>query len=226
MPTKKPSKNGRTKSTSRRRPRSPYYKAEAHLSGCHPAWKQLIDLIGPCSLQPEPDGFRALVRTVIAQQISTKAARSITQKLGDLLGGITPELILAASDVILRSAGLSAGKQRALRAVAERVSSGELDLAYLAAASEAEVAAKLLPIPGIGPWSVHMYSIFCLGKLDVLPIGDLGVRMGIKDVFGLTDMPGPREVEALATDWHPYCTVAAWYLWRSRGFVPQSGLKQ
>src|SRR5947207_4769756 len=132
MPTKKTTKGGPKKPAPRRRPRSPYAQAEAHLSRCHSAWKRLIEMIGPCTLQPEPDGFKALVRTVIAQQISTKAARSITQKLGDVLGGMVPELILAASEAILRSAGLSAGKQRALRAVAERVASGELDLEYLA----------------------------------------------------------------------------------------------
>lgn len=228
MPTKKTTKGGPKKPAPRRLSRSLYGEAEAHLSRCHPAWKKLIARIGPCTLQPEPDGFRALVRTVIAQQISTKAAQSIGQRLEDVLGsaGITAAAIRTASEATLRAAGLSAAKQRALRAVAERVASGELDLERLAEASEAEVAAKLLPITGIGPWSVHMYSIFCLGKLDVLPVGDLGVRMGVKEVFGRSDVPGPRAIEELAKDWHPYCTVAAWYLWRSRGFVPQSGDKE
>jgi 3-methyladenine DNA glycosylase/8-oxoguanine DNA glycosylase len=208
------------------RKRSPYHKAEAHLWAAHPVFAALIEKVGPCTLAPQTDGFRALVRTVVAQQISSKAAASISLRLEGLFPrGLTARAILKASDETLRSAGLSRPKQRALRAVAERVVSGQLDFGRLAGASEAEIAEALLPIPGIGPWSVHMYSIFCLGKLDVLPVGDLGVRIAVRDLFGLAALPGPKEIEAMAVAWRPYCTVAAWYLWRSRGFVPQSGVK-
>jgi 3-methyladenine DNA glycosylase/8-oxoguanine DNA glycosylase len=86
------------------------------------------------------------------------------------------------------------------------------------------VREALLPITGIGPWSVDMVLIFGLGRLDVLPVGDLGLRMGVKDQFGLAELPGPRELEALAEAWRPYRTVATWYFWRSRGGVPQSSL--
>jgi DNA-3-methyladenine glycosylase II len=89
--------------------------------------------------------------------------------------------------------------------------------------ADADVAASLRSIPGVGPWSVDMVMIFGLGRLDVLPVGDLGFRFGVRDWLGLKEAPAPREMEALAEAWRPYRTIATWYFWRSRGFVPQSG---
>jgi DNA-3-methyladenine glycosylase II len=195
-----------------------------HLAACHPVLARLIKAVGPCTLQPNPDVFSVLVQTVIAQQISTKAALSIAGRLRQAVepNGLTPAAVAALADDQMRAAGLSAGKQRAIRAVAARFADGTLDPAALVKLADAEVSQALLSIPGIGPWSVDMVLIFALGRPDVLPVGDFGLRMGVKDQYGLAAPPGPRELEALAKPWRPHRTVATWYFWRSRGFVPQS----
>jgi DNA-3-methyladenine glycosylase II len=205
-------------------PASPYRAAVRHLAASHPALARVVKAIGPCTIRPDPDLFAVLVRTVISQQISTKAARSIGQRLLAALGrrGLTPAAVLALADEALRAAGLSAAKRRSIRALAAAAADGTLDLAALPRMDDAAVRAALLPIHGIGPWSVDMILIFGLGRLDVLPVGDLGLRMGVKELYGLAAPPGPRELEELAEAWRPYRTIATWYFWRSRGFVPQS----
>jgi DNA-3-methyladenine glycosylase II len=204
---------------------SPYDDAIAHLTACHPALARVIAHVGPCTLQTSRDLFTALVKTVISQQISTTAARTIAGRFeAAVTGRLNPVRVLALSPEAMRACGLSAGKQRAIRAIAERVVSGELDLKRLRRATDDQVAAVLLPIPGLGPWSVQMIQIFALGRPNVLPVGDLGLRLAVKELFGLAETPAPTAVEELARPWHPHCTVATWYLWRSRGFVPNSGM--
>jgi DNA-3-methyladenine glycosylase II len=194
------------------------------LTARHPVFARVVAAVGPCTLRPNSDLFAVLVQTVISQQISTKAARSIGSRLAEAVGGagLSPAAVLALSDKSLRAAGLSAGKQRSIRAVAASVADGTLDLKALAIMDDEAVRAALLPIHGIGPWSVDMILIFGLGRMDVLPVGDLGLRMGVMDQLGLPALPGPRELEELAEPWRPYRSVATWYFWRSRGFVPQS----
>ncbi len=205
-------------------PAPPYRAAVRHLAASDPTLARLVEMVGPCTFRPRPDLFAVLVQTVISQQISTKAADSIARRLLEAVGpaGLTPAAVLALTEDELRAAGLSGGKQRAIRAVAARVADGALDLGALAGLDDAAVRAALLPIPGIGPWSVDMVLIFGLGHTDVLPVGDFGLRAGVKEAFGLAGLPGPRELEGLAEAWRPYRTIATWYLWRSRGFVPQS----
>jgi DNA-3-methyladenine glycosylase II len=200
-----------------------YREAVAHLTACHPALARVITRVGPCTLKPQRDLFDALVNTVISQQISVRAADTIAGRLEEACGGrLTPESILALSPKKLRGCGLSGGKQKSIRAIAQAVRSGELDLKQLRRADDEALAAALLPIHGLGPWSLQMIQIFALGRPNILPVGDLGLRMAVKVEFGLTEMPTPAAVEELARAWHPYCTVATWYLWRSRGFVPNS----
>ncbi|HTK73899.1 MAG TPA: hypothetical protein VL371_01505 [Gemmataceae bacterium] len=200
-----------------------YREAVAHLTACHPAFARVIARVGPCTLKPKRDLFAALVQTVISQQISVRAAHTIGDRLKDACGGrLTPENVLALSPKKLRGCGLSGGKQKSIRAVAQAVRSGELDLKRLRRADDEALAAALLPIHGLGPWSLQMIQIFSLGRPNILPVGDLGLRAAVKDEFGLAEMPTPAAVEELARAWHPYCTVATWYLWRSRGFVPNS----
>lgn len=201
-----------------------YRIAERHLCESHPELARVIEAVGPCTLTPNADLFHILIQTVISQQISTKAAMSIGRRLDEVLGGSrTAAAVMARSDEELRAAGLSAAKLRSIRAIATRVAEGSLDLAKLAKMADAEVATILRSIPGLGPWSVDMVLIFGLGRLDVLPVGDLGFRFGVRDWLGLKEAPPPRELEALAEAWRPYRTIATWYFWRSRGFVPQSG---
>jgi DNA-3-methyladenine glycosylase II len=157
--------------------------------------------------------------------ISTKAAAAVFARVQNAVArkGLTPSGVKAVSDTDLRSAGLSGAKVRSLRTLAERAVSGELPLDRLAELSDEEIARHLLPVPGIGTWTVEMFLIFGLGRLDVLPVGDFGLRAGVRDLYGLTELPSRAAVQERAEPWRPYRTVATWYLWRTRGAVPQSG---
>jgi DNA-3-methyladenine glycosylase II len=203
---------------------SRYRAAERHLAASHPALARVIATVGPCTLRPNPDLFHILTQTVISQQISTKAAVSIGRRFEEIIGGPprSAAAVLARSDDELRAAGLSAGKLKSIRAIASRVADRTLDLHKLAGMADDEVAAALRSIHGLGPWSVDMVLIFGLGRLDVLPVGDLGFRFGVRDLIGLKEAPSPAELLELAEPWRPYRTIATWYFWRSRGFVPQS----
>jgi DNA-3-methyladenine glycosylase II len=199
-------------------------KAQRHLSRRDPVLKRLVRLVGPCTLWFEPDGFAALVRCIIAQQISTRAARSIHDRLAVALApaGIVPSALLAASDEALRGAGLSAAKARSLRDLAGRIHGGDLALDRLQESSDEEVIARLVPVRGIGRWTAQMYLIFSLGRLDVLPTADLGLRVSVQRHYGLAEPPDRAALEDLARPWQPYRSIATWYFWRSLGSVPQS----
>jgi DNA-3-methyladenine glycosylase II len=201
-------------------------KAQRHLARRDPVLKHLIAAIGPCTLQHDPERFRALVRSIIGQQISTKAAASIRVRLEGALGprGVTPAGILALAEEDLRSVGLSAAKARSVRDLAEKVHSGAVALDTLHEQTDEEVIARLIPVRGIGRWTAEMFLIFSLGRLDVLPVDDLGLRVGVQRQYGLAEPPAKARLTDLAAPWSPYRSVATWYFWRSLGFVPQSGL--
>jgi DNA-3-methyladenine glycosylase II len=203
-----------------------YGTARRHLGRRDPVMKGLMSIVGPCRLKPDAgDPFALLVRSIVSQMISTKAAAAILAKVKAALadrGGLTPAGVLASTDAILRTAGLSGAKVRSLRVLATLAVSGELPLNRLQELSDDEIMEHLLPVPGIGVWTVEMFLIFGLGRLDVLPVRDFAVRAGARDVYGLAQMPTHAELEKLAEPWRPYRTVASWYLWRSRGAVPQS----
>jgi DNA-3-methyladenine glycosylase II len=202
-----------------------YATAQEHLARADTVLRDLIRRVGPCSLRPDPDRFGVLVRSIVSQMISTAAARTIGTRLTTALaphGGLTSAAILAAPLESLRGAGLSGTKAAALRDLAERTRSGALPLDRLDEMTDAEVLASLTAVRGIGPWTAEMFLIFSLGRLDVLPLADLGLRAGVKDLYGLADLPSRAEVRRRAAPWQPYRSVATWYLWRSRGGVPQS----
>jgi DNA-3-methyladenine glycosylase II len=205
-------------------PAADFRKAQRHLARRDPVLKRLIGIVGPCTLWFEPDGFVALARSIISQQISTKAAAAIRARLEQTLAPqrVSAAAILAAADEALRGAGLSAGKVRSLRDLAEKVRDGTVPLKRLHTLSDEEVIAHLVPVHGIGRWTAQMFLIFSLGRLDVLPVADLGLRAGVQRQYGLPDLPPPAALEELARPWQPYRSVATWYLWRSLGFVPQS----
>jgi DNA-3-methyladenine glycosylase II len=205
-----------------------YGSARRHLGRRDPHLKQLMARIGPCRLKPDAgDPFALLVRSIVSQMISTKAAAAVLARVREAMGekGLTPGGVQALSETDLRAAGLSGAKVRSLRTLADRAASGELPLDRLEKLTDEEIASHLLPVPGIGTWTVEMFLIFGLGRLDVLPVGDLGVRAGARDLYGLEKLPTAAELSALAEPWRPYRTVASWYLWRSRGAVPQSKKK-
>jgi DNA-3-methyladenine glycosylase II len=199
--------------------------AEAHLSAASPVLAELIAHVGRCTLNPDPDIFRVLVRSLVAQFISTHAAKSINGRLdAKLKGKVTPARLLKLTDDELRGCGVSGGKAKAVRGAAEHFRKTRRCAEQLALADDAAARAMLLPLHGVGPWTVDMLMIFSLARLDVWPVGDFAVRAGVRDVLRLPDVPGPKELVRLAEPWRPYRSVAAWYLWRSRGFVPQSGM--
>jgi len=201
-----------------------FRKAQRRLARRDPVLKRLIAAVGPCSLRFEPDRYAALARSIVSQQISTRAAHAIRARLEQALApaGLTPAGVLALPDEGLRAAGLSAAKARALRDLAEKVAGGAVPLAELHERDDEEVIACLLPVRGIGRWTAQMFLIFSLGRLDVLPVDDLGLRVGVQRQYGLPGPAGKAELTALAEPWRPYRSIATWYFWRSAGFVPQS----
>ncbi len=201
-----------------------YLKARRHLSRRDAVLKDLIRAVGPCTLQQGPNGFATLVRSIISQQISTKAALSIGARLVEAVGraGLTPRGILKLTDERIRACGLSAAKTRSVRDLAEKVRTGQVPIEELPNMPDEDVIAALVPVFGIGRWTAEMYLIFSLGRLDVLPVADLGLRVGVQRRYGLKEQPGKAELTELAEPWRPYRSVATWYLWRSLGDVPQS----
>jgi DNA-3-methyladenine glycosylase II len=199
-----------------------FTKAQRHLARRDPVLKHLIKQVGPCTLQHDPDGFAVLVRSIVAQQISSKAARSISARLQEAIGEIRPKPLLKAKEETLRAAGLSAAKVRAVRDLAEKVHSGAVPLDRLPDLPDEEVIGLLLPVRGIGRWTAEMFLIFSLGRFDVLPVGDFGLREGVRRQYGLEEHPAKEELIEMAEPWRPYRSIATWFLWRSFGPVPQS----
>ena len=158
------------------------HKAQRHLSRCDPSLAQLIKRVGPCTLQPGGEAFELLVRAIISQMISTKAAVVISARVQAALApqGMKSAAIAAVSEETLRGAGLSRAKALALKDLASRAESGELPLARLPKMTDEEVIDCLVPVRGIGRWTAEMFLIFSLGRLDVLPVDEVGLRAGVQ----------------------------------------------
>lgn len=195
----------------------PWREAEAHLSAVDPVMARLIAERGPCTLGPDDDLFGSLCDSIIGQQISPKAADSIARRFRALFPGghPVPGRLAELDQELLRSAGLSPQKQRYLKDLAAKCQDGTIRLASLRDLPAAEIERELLAVQGIGPWTVTMFLIFALNRPDVLPVGDLGLRKGAQLAYGLPELPGPAELRRLAQAWHPYATIASWYLWRA-----------
>lgn len=196
---------------------SPHGKAERHLRSVDARLARLIDEHGRCTIRPADNLFDALMRIVISQQIATRAAEAISARVDAAFPrGLTPTAIRRASDEKLRGCGLSGPKQRAMRAIAEAFSGRALSADRLRDLPDEEVAARLLPIKGVGPWTVDMVLMFVLARPDVLPVGDYGLKLAIRDLYALPDVPAADQMLEIAAPWRPYRTVASWYLWRVR----------
>ena len=186
----------------------------------------LIDARGPINPETDrrgsrPDPFEALARAIVGQQLSTKAARSIWERVVEALGGTaTAEAFISADPDALRAAGLSNSKVAYLRDLAEHVESGTLDLARLAELSDEDVIADLIEIKGIGRWTAEMFLIFHLARPDVISTGDLGIRRAVRLAYGLEELPGPTDLERIAEPWRPHRTLGCLYLWRSLDNTP------
>ncbi|MGH2962599.1 MAG: DNA-3-methyladenine glycosylase family protein [Solirubrobacterales bacterium] len=169
-----------------------------------------------------PDAYEALARAIVGQQLSTKAAASIWEKLHGVFGGRTPTPaeVFAADEDDLRGAGLSKAKVGFLRDLATHVTDGELDLERLPGLADEDVVAALIEVHGIGSWTAEMFLIFHLGRPDVLSAGDLGIRRAVERAYGLDELPVPAELERIAEPWRPHRTLACLYLWRSLAAMP------
>jgi DNA-3-methyladenine glycosylase II len=188
-----------------------------HLRQHDPVLRPVIDLVGPFALKLQGARFPMLVRSILSQQISGKAARSIELRLRDRLRPrrITPESILALSPEELRTVGVSPQKARSLHDLAGRVAAGEVRLSRLARLTDDEVIAELVQVRGIGVWTAQMFLMFSLGRPDVFPHADFGIRSALQRLHGLAELPDRETAHQLATPWRPYATLASWYCWRS-----------
>ena len=167
--------------------------------------------------RPPGDAYGALVRAIVGQQLSARSARAIYGRLTGLFGDRTPSPreLLDTDPAALRGVGLSGAKVAFLRDLAEHVEDGELDLERLAEQPDEEVRAELLQVKGLGPWTVDVFLLFHLGRPDVLPVGDLGVRRAVQAEYGLEEPPDAAELERIAEPWRPHRSLACLYLWRS-----------
>ncbi len=168
------------------------------------------------------DAYGALVRAIVGQQLSARAARTIYERLIGLFGDRTPtprELLDTDPDV-LRGAGLSGAKVAFLRDLAEHIEDGDLDLERLPELPDDEVFEQLVQVKGLGPWTVDMFLLFHLGRPDVLPVGDLGIKRAVQAEYGLEELPDPAELERIAEPWRPHRSLACLYLWRSLDNTP------
>ena len=191
-----------------------------------PVLRLLIDEVGPIDdffVGRPTDHYGTLVRSIVGQQLSTRAATSIYNRLLERFGGHapTPEEVLADDPDELRiAAGLSHAKLRYLRSLAEHVLDGSLDLDGLTRLPDEEVIAALVAVKGIGPWSAQIFLMFHLRRPDVLPVGDLGIRRAVKIRYDLAELPAPDELTKIAQPWRPHRTLACFYLWRSLRATP------
>ncbi|HWB98402.1 MAG TPA: DNA-3-methyladenine glycosylase [Bryobacteraceae bacterium] len=192
-------------------------EAILHLSSTDPVLSAIIERVGGYRIQFRDPNFETLVRSIVFQQLSGKVARVIFDRLaGAVVGGkLTPEGILKLRPARMRSLGLSKQKTEYIRDLARRTRNGELVFEELPDLSDEDVIERLTQVKGIGVWTAHMFLMFALRRTNVLPVGDLGIRVAVRKAYGLEAMPKPAELEVLGQRWHPYCTVASWYLWRS-----------
>jgi DNA-3-methyladenine glycosylase II len=208
---------------------TPEFKSELRLAAKYlskndPILAEVIDRAGLSTITPHTDYYWELIDSIISQQLSVYAAAAIEKRFQDLLGKTPqPEAILAKSVDELRSVGLSRPKVKYIQDLALKILEGDLSFDKIDTKTNQEIIDELTKVKGIGEWTAHMFLIFCMGRLDVLPIGDLGIRNGIKALYNLPIVPSPLEVTeiALENNWKPYESVASWYVWQSLKKLPE-----
>ena len=191
-----------------------------HLSEVDAVMAGLIDRQPAMHIAPRAaaSSFAALLSAIVSQQLSVKAAATIHARVRALFDSAQPEpdALLALSDEALRGAGLSGNKTRAVRDLAHKCLDATVPaLGDLQALTDAEIIERLTAVRGIGRWTVEMLLIFQLGRPDVLPVGDLGVRRGYQRAYAQAELPAPQELARIGAIWAPYRSVASWYLWRA-----------
>jgi DNA-3-methyladenine glycosylase II len=195
-----------------------YAHARRHLARRDPILRDLMRVHGKCGLADaqNADPFGALMKAIVSQQLSTKAAHTIYGRLIALFDGPpTPRALAALTDAQLRGVGLSGQKLRYMRDLAAKVHDGSLPLHALDAMTDADVIAALTQVKGIGRWTAEMFLMFRLHRPDVLPVDDLGIVKAVQKAYGLRKTPSPDRLNRIGEAWRPYRSVACWYLWRS-----------
>ena len=195
-------------------------KAINHLKRKDKILAKVIIRVGPCTLKPHTDAFESIIDAVISQQLSMYAAQSIFNRFVEYYKPEkfpTPDAILNTVDEDLRKIGISKAKIRCLKDLCEKVKSGKIHLNKIHELSDEEIIKELTQVKGIGRWTVHMFLIFSLGRLNVLPTEDLGIRKGIMKLYHLRKLPDEKKILEIAkkNQWSPYCSIASWYIWRS-----------
>jgi DNA-3-methyladenine glycosylase II len=202
--------------------------AHSELAASDPVMARLVDRFGELSMEtrrkrtPAVDAYGTLLRSVVGQQVSVKAAAAIHGRVLALFGGETPApaLLLEADPQALRDAGLSWRKVEYVRDLAAHVVSGELELDRLGELSDEEVIAAITAVRGLGLWSAQVFCMFFLERPDILPAGDLGIRRAVENEYGLDAIPPPKEVERIGERWSPHRTLASIYLWETLHNAP------
>jgi DNA-3-methyladenine glycosylase II len=191
--------------------------AVRHLRRRCPVMRQVVRAVGPCTMKVRRERFGMLARSILFQQISGHAATAI---LNRLVGSLPEAKLTAAglarlSDEDFRAAGVSGQKTRYLRSLAELTLDGKVKLTGLGKWSDEQIVDELIQVKGVGVWTAQMFLMFALGRPDVLPWDDLGVRQAIRNLYGLAELPKRDECERVAAPWRPFASVASWYCWRS-----------
>jgi len=195
-----------------------YARARRHLARRDPVIRDLMRAHGKCGLADaqHADPFGALMKAIVSQQLSTKAAHTIFTRLIALFDGApTPRTLAALTDVQLRAVGLSGQKLRYMRNLAGKVEDGSLPLQALDAMGDDDVIVALTQVKGIGRWTAEMFLMFRLHRPDVLPLDDLGIVKAVQKAYGLRKTPSADRLQKIGEAWRPYRSVACWYLWRS-----------
>lgn len=191
--------------------------AADHLRRADPVMRKIVDAVGPCGLRPGARGthFTTLARAICGQQLSGKAAETIWRRFCELHHNprsIRPDDVLGMDDAEIRATGMSTAKTASIRDLARKVVDGEVRLARIGRLPDDEIIAELTRVRGIGVWTAEMFLMFRLGRPDVWPVGDLGVRNAVRRYYGVDD---PEGLDRVAEPWRPWRSVASWYLWRS-----------
>lgn len=194
-------------------------QAAAYLQTHDTVLAPVITRYGLPDITPHTDYYQALVSEIMGQQLSVKAAAAIRKKFVDLFDGAfpAPKQILEKSPEALRGAGLSWAKVKYVQDLAQHVLADKIKFERFDSLSNEEISQELTDVKGIGEWTSHMFLMFCMGRLDVLPVGDLGIKNGIRALYVLKDIPTPEQIVKIAkkNHWHPYESVASWYIWAS-----------
>ena len=195
----------------------------AHIAENDMRLAELIHRYPQPTFRPHTDYYRELVESIISQQLSVKAAATIYKRFVDSFDQFPePEEILAREDSELRAVGLSGQKTRYIKDLASRVLDGSVRFDHLDQLTNAEIITELTAVKGIGEWTVHMFLMFCMGRFNVLPVGDLGIKNAVGRLYSLNTLPSPADIEQIAAKngWKPYESVASWYLWKSLENTP------